>query len=364
VFSRTLSLYFARHFARIVLSLFVLILFVASLTLLLEFFNRGFKGDAKVGWALALLSLFRVPTAGEETLPFVVLYGSIAAFVLANRRLEVVVARAAGVSAWQFLLPASLVGLLFGILATTLYNPIAADLYARSNRLVSDVFVNAKSATANASDTPVWMRQTSPAGDSILGAARSFDNGLGLSGITAYVFDQSGTFKERVDAKTARYAPGEWQLEDATLTASGSTPQRMATYHLPTDVLPAAVQRTFQQIDSVSFWTLPALASNARRSGVSTDSYDLQYQTLLARPILLLAMVLIAATVSLRFSRSRSLGPMIVTGVAVGFMLYVVMKIARDLGSGGIVPAPLAAWLPAVIAILLGATVLLHLEDG
>jgi lipopolysaccharide export system permease protein len=50
--------------------------------------------------------------------------------------------------------------------------------------------------------------------------------------------------------------------------------------------------------------------------------------------------------------------------VAVGFMLYVVMKIARDLGSGGILAPPLAAWLPAVIAVLLGATVLLHLEDG
>src|SRR5258706_4393473 len=106
------------------------------------------------------------------------------------------------------------------------------------------------------------------------------------------------------------------------------------------------------------------MAENARRSGVSADTYEIQYQTLLARPILLLAMVLIAASVSLRFSRSRSLGPMIVTGVAVGFMLYVVMKIARDLGSGGVVPAPLAAWLPAAVAILMGVTVLLHLEDG
>ena len=53
---------------------------------------------------------------------------------------------------------------------------------------------------------------------------------------------------------------------------------------------------------------------------------------------------------------------MIVTGVAVGFLLYVVMKIAKDLGSGGVVSPPLAAWLPAIIAILIGMTVLLHLE--
>jgi len=55
---------------------------------------------------------------------------------------------------------------------------------------------------------------------------------------------------------------------------------------------------------------------------------------------------------------------MILAGVAVGFMLYVVTKIAWDLGSGGIVPPILAAWLPAIVTVLIGATVLLHLEDG
>jgi lipopolysaccharide export system permease protein len=124
------------------------------------------------------------------------------------------------------------------------------------------------------------------------------------------------------------------------------------------------VKQTFLKLDSVSFWTLPELAASARRAGLSADRYELQYNVLLSRPILLLAMVLIAANVSLRFSRSRDLGRMIISGVGVGFMLYVVMTIAWNLGSGGIVSPPLAAWLPAIVATLVGATVLLHLEDG
>ena len=75
-----------------------------------------------------LLSIYRVPSICEDILPFTTLFGSIAAFVLANRRLEVVIARAAGVSAWQFLLPACIVGLLVGIVATTVYNPISTEL--------------------------------------------------------------------------------------------------------------------------------------------------------------------------------------------------------------------------------------------
>jgi len=55
---------------------------------------------------------------------------------------------------------------------------------------------------------------------------------------------------------------------------------------------------------------------------------------------------------------------MILAGVGAGFMLYVVSKIANDLGDGGVVPPTLAAWLPAIVTLLVGSTVLLHLEDG
>ena len=362
MFSRTLSFYFGRHFLKMVGGIFVLSMLLISVTTLIEFFNRGLNGDAVIGLELAALSLLRVPSIAEETLPFAILYGSIAAFVVANRRLELVVARAAGISAWRFLVPACLVGLVFGVVATAVYNPLAAMLLARSNQLVAEVFVN--KTPVDSGDRPVWLRQTGSGADSIIGAAATFDEGLGLSGVTAFVHDADGAFRERVDAQRAFYTPGEWRLEDATITVPSENPTHSDVYLLPTDLTPNEVKGTFLQLDSVSFWTLPGLAASARRAGVPADRYELQFNALLARPILLLAMVLIAANVSLRFSRSRRLAPMIITGVAVGFMLYVLMKIARDLGSGGIVPPLFAAWLPAIVATLVGVTVLLHLEDG
>lgn len=364
MFGRTLSLYFARHFAKMVGAIFALSFLLITVVTYFEFFNRAFKGEAIVGFTLALVSLFRVPSITEESLPFAVLYGSIAAFVIANRRLEVVVARAAGVSAWQFLLPACVVGLIFGIAATTLYNPAAANLLAWSNAMAQQVFVGQTAAPRTDGDGPVWIRQSVGGIDSIIGSVQSVDDGLTLIGVTAYVYGPDGRFQERIDAPTARYTPGEWVIEDATVTAISSDPRKLDVYRISTNLSPNEVKQTFLQLDSVSFWTLPALAESARRAGLPADRYELQYNVLLSRPILLLAMVLIAASVSLRFSRSRSLGRMIISGVAVGFMLYVVTKIAWDLGSGGVVPPPLAAWLPAIVATLAGTTVLLHLEDG
>jgi lipopolysaccharide export system permease protein len=361
---RTLTLYFAKHFAKMVGAIFALSFLLITVVTYFEFFNRAFKGEAVLGFTLAVFSLFRVPAISEESLPFAVLYGSIAAFVIANRRLEVVVARAAGVSAWQFLLPACVVGLLVGVFATTVYNPLAASLQATSNRLAQEVFVTNRPPPRTDGDGPVWIRQSANGVDSIIGSVQSIDDGLTLIGVTAYVFDRNGRFVERIDAPRAFYTPGAWRIEDATVTASISEPQRVEIYTLSTNLSPNEVKKTFLQLDSVSFWTLRELGAAARRAGVPADRYELQYNVLLSRPILLLAMVLIAANVSLRFSRSRDLGRMIISGVAVGFMLYVVTKIAWDLGSGGIVPPPLAAWLPAIVASLVGVTVLLHLEDG
>lgn len=362
---RTLSFYFARHFAKMVGAIFLLAFLITALVTYFEFFDRAFQGQAASGLLLGLVALFKVPSLTEDSLPFAVLYGSIAAFVIANRRLEVVVARAAGVSAWQFLLPACIVGLLFGVAATTLYNPAAAKLRAVSDELAVRVFGSGgKAVQSTDGNGAVWLRQKSGDTESIIGAVQSFDEGLGLLGVTAYVFDTDNHFRERVDAPTARYTPGAWHLQNATVTSVNANPKQVGDYALSTELTPNEVKQTFLQLDSVSFWTLRDLAATARRAGLPTDRYDLQYNVLLSKPILLLAMVLIAANVSLRFSRSRDLGRVIIAGVSVGFMLYVVTKIAWDLGSGGLVSPTLAAWLPAVVATLAGVTVLLHLEDG
>src|SRR4029077_7951612 len=51
---------------------------------------------------VAETSLFRVPQLLEKLMPFCVLIGAMTCYLALSRRLELVVARAAGISAWQF----------------------------------------------------------------------------------------------------------------------------------------------------------------------------------------------------------------------------------------------------------------------
>jgi lipopolysaccharide export system permease protein len=85
---------------------------------------------------------------------------------------------------------------------------------------------------------------------------------------------------------------------------------------------------------------------------------------LIARPFLLSAMVLLAASVSLRFFRMGGVQKMVLSGIASGFMLFVLSKITEDLSKSELMPPVMAAWLPVLIGGLVGFVVLLHQEDG
>ena len=310
------------------ISFLLLLVFVITY---LEFFTRTLGAEDFNPTKVFLLTLYRVPSICEDILPFTTLFGSIAAFVLANRRLEVVIARAAGISAWQFLLPACIVGLLVGIVATTVYNPISTELRAVSDQIRASLTEKRSSRPSG----PVWIRQAAEGRESIIGALKTSDDGMTLTDVTAFVFDENGAIPRAGDAERPTTRPASGKSTMRSSRGSRSSRGRRNSYRLPTTLSPGQVRETFDSLDATSFWELPALIDTARRAGLPSSRYELRYNTLLSRPIVLLAMVLIAAIVSLRFSRSREVGNMILAGVGVGFMLYVVSKIAWDLGSGG-----------------------------
>ena len=60
---------------------------------------------------VAQISFYRVPQVTERIIPFAILIGAMICYLTLSRRLELVVARAAGVSAWQFITPAVIIAL-------------------------------------------------------------------------------------------------------------------------------------------------------------------------------------------------------------------------------------------------------------
>ncbi len=356
----TLTRYLAIRFALTILAVFGSIFALIYLVDFVEMLRRA-SGMANASAAvLAYLCLLRTPAVSEQVLPFAVLAGCMFAFVNLSRRLELVVARAAGVSVWQFLTPPALVVLAIGLFSVAAYNPLSAAAKDEADRIETDLFRGGRNVT----DTSMWIRQRSVDGQSILRAEGSTDKGSKLSAVSVFVFRQDGAFQERVDAAAATLKPGFWELTDARISSPEEEPHFHETYLLATYLSAEQVTQSFLAPDAVSFWRLQDTAFRTEQAGLDANRYRLRYQTLLARPLMLLAMLLIAASFSLRFFRFGGIARTVAGGVMAGFVLYVATKLVGDLGGAGLLSAPIAAWTPAILGSLLGILALLNQEDG
>ncbi len=131
----TLSRYFGMRFLIQAILVFLGILALVALVDYIEMMRKTSGMPFIPASVVAQTSLFRVPQIAERVMPFSVLIAAMSCYLNLSRRLELVVARAAGMSAWQFVAPALIVALVLGVFATLVYNPIAAALQERSKRL-------------------------------------------------------------------------------------------------------------------------------------------------------------------------------------------------------------------------------------
>jgi lipopolysaccharide export system permease protein len=361
--TNTLGRYFAGRFVIAALGVFASI-FV--LLVLVDYIEMVRKTSGLVGVSAVMVaetSLFRVPQLLEKMMPFCILIGAMTCYLALSRRLELVIARAAGVSAWQFIAPALASALALGVLATTAYNPMSATLSELSKRMEAELFGNAPGSGVQDA-TGFWLNQINADGQVIINAARSEQQGMRLTGLTLFRFDTEGNFKERIEAREATLEDGYWLFKSARRYSLDSPPVDQDQFELPTTLTSAQVRNSFSTPETVSFWQLPNYIRASESSGFATAGYRLQYHKLIALPFLLAAMVMLAASVSLRFFRFGGVQKMVLSGVGAGFLLYVLSKVTEDLSKAELMHPIAAAWLPVLVGGLTGFVALLYQEDG
>lgn len=358
----TLGRYFFARYATITMWIFAgsfALIFIVDFT---ELSSRSGNLD---GFSMQLglgISALRIPMVMQQTVPFIALFAAMATLVSLNRKYELVIARSAGVSAWQFLLPIGLGAFIFGLATIAVLNPLAALAFAKAESLTADLR-SGKSNEVSGPETP-WIKQRTDEGETIIGAKAILDQGLTLADATFFRIDAAGDIVERLDARRAHLSEGRWELADVVRRTGGNEPERLESAQVKTSLEPEFVQERLAQPEMIPFYQLGGKIDAARSFGLRANAFAMHYHSLIALPVLLVAMTLIAATVSMKFTRLGQSGPMILGGILAGFLLYVVSVLVKAFGSAGIVAPILAAWFPVVVAMFFGVTFLLHKEDG
>jgi len=359
----TLSVYIGMRFLTAIFGVFALCTVLIFMIDFVELLRQAGKYGSVPAYMLAWITALRLPAYTEILLPFAVLVGSISSLLMLARKSELAVMRAGGMSAWQFLRPGAMVALLLGILSTTAFNPLAASARDESERLYSLAF-GRDSTILGKGASGTWLRQDGTDGQSVLNAGTARRQGSELITVSVFVYDKKGNFSERVDAVEAKLDDGFWVLDNAIVSRVGREPETFGKYLVSTYLTPERVMDAFGSVISVSFWELPGLIYVTDKAGISSSRLRIQYELLLSRPLLCVAMVFLAATVSLRSFRSGGIQTMVVTGMVGGFGFFLFAEISRQIGTAGLAPIWAAVWVPVFLAILVSVTVLLHQEDG
>jgi len=362
--SFTLSVYIARHALTAMLIALMALGLIAVVIDLIELLRRaGSRPEATFGVVFTMAWL-HLPFFLQQLLPFAVLFGTMFGFQRLTRSHELVAARAIGVSVWQFLTPALGVALTLGILSVSVFNPIGAILVSKYETMERIYFSHRASMVA-VSQGGLWLRQTHPEGGEVLLHARQMSrNPPTLTAVTVFFYDRDNRFTARADAEAARLEAGNWMLVNPVHSMPDGNSQTLTRLSIPTDLTPDRIKDSFEAPETTSFWDLPAFIEQLEAVGFSATEHRLHWHRLLSLPFLLAAMLLIGVTFSLRLVRQGGTGILIAGGLITGFAFYILSDVIFALGLSGRLPPTLAAWTPAGVAILLGVTTLLHLEDG
>ncbi len=102
--------------------------------------------DNAAAAALTIAAL-QTPMVMQQAVPFIGLISGIVTLVALNRKYELVVARAAGISAWQFLTPICLGAFVYGLATLFILNPLASVGFERAQAMEVEVRSGAAAPT-------------------------------------------------------------------------------------------------------------------------------------------------------------------------------------------------------------------------
>ncbi|TAG15087.1 MAG: LPS export ABC transporter permease LptG, partial [Rhodobacterales bacterium] len=322
----TLSLYIARRFLGTVGRVFLIFFAILMLVDMIEQLRRF--ADASVGLAeAARLSLLSVPETLYRILPLILIMGAIANFLGLARSSELVVVRAAGRSGLRFLLTPLLVAVALGLLTVALFNPLVAATSKAYDTARSALGAGGGSVLSVA-DTGLWLRQGSEDGQTVIQAARSNLDGTELFGVTFLGFDANGLPATRIEADTAKLIDGAWALSGTkTWDLTQPNPEvaaeaATAEVTLPSDLTAERIRDSFGTPSAIAFWDLLGYIGDLERAGFSARAYRLWFQMELAQPLLMAAMVLVAAGFTMRHVRAGGTGRMVIYAMIAGFGIF------------------------------------------
>ena len=297
-------------------------------------------------------------------LPFAILLAAVISFLHLSKTNELVIARAAGLSVWNFLMPVFICVFLVGMFNIMAINPFSTAMQRYYQKMSEVTF---RRQTEFSWEKGLWLREKMGDLPVVIHADSVFQEGkeLKLTGVLLMIFNTDESLNKQIEAKKGLLSGYTLFVEDGTSYTPDGEKQENVSLSLPTQLDLKKIIQTFEKPEEISVWKLPQFIRLLQNAGFSSLKHRIHFYSVLSSVLYFFAMVLIAAMFTLSPNqRQGGILTKAVYAMLFGFILFFVSRLTTALGMSGKLPVFLAVCGPSVMMIMIATSSLLHKEDG
>jgi lipopolysaccharide export system permease protein len=286
--------------------------------------------------------LYYMPMIVVLTAPVAMLLATLLSLGGLSRKNEVMAMKGSGVSLYRIAAPILLLAV-----AVSVGSLVVGEIYlppaTRARLQIKEDYLQRRARQSVRTDV-IYVRP-----DGAMLFARRFNvKTRVLDDVTVEEFDRDLNPTRRIDAVTARWEGRRWLFEDGRIrefSEAGERATAFATFELPYDEpTPEDLETRKLQPEEMGYRDLRAYVMKLQASGNDARRLAVQLQLKTAFPFVTLIMTLIGAPLAAGARRS-GFALAFTAALAISFIYYGLINVGTVLGTQGVLPAPLAAWI-------------------
>jgi lipopolysaccharide export system permease protein len=305
---------------------------------------------------IASFFFYSIPMIISLIIPPAVLLATLMAYGSLSKFSEITAMKANGISLYRLTFPVLIFAVLMA-LVLFYFTELITPASIQKSEHIAKVDIQKRRTLGYFKQNEIWYR-----GDGAIYNFKMFDvSNDTLHGITINYLSNDFTLRMRIDAKRAKWENNKWIFYDLLTTRFDSNNSPVLEWSKENIINIPEKPNDFKIVqkdaEKMGYFELKKYVRKIKKEGYDVTRYLVHLQGKIAFPFVVIIMIFIGVSFSLRSERSGGIMQSVGLGIFIGFSYFSVHALSMSLGLSGRIPAILAAWganilFSAIAAIL------------
>ena len=296
------------------------------------------------------------------TLPLISFFGSILAFLSLIRGSEKIIINSIGISNLKFSIPAISLYIFLGVFFITIINPLTSIFDEQYSELEYK-YIDRVDKFASITKNGLWLKQENDEKNvsSVLYAQNIKEQGKHIIDFMILEYDLSGSFKGRLDGKSAILMDGYWKMSNTQITPKFGSASYQITHDYKTNIKAEDITDSLSSPTNISIWRLVPFIGFLESLGYSAVDFKMHLYDLIFLPFFMGSLVLLASSLIRKLKQNDKFTNTIIYSLILIFIIYFTSNLLEALGATSqISPLISKGSLPLIVSCL---SILIYQKD-